>query len=209
MNSAVGQLSFESEMRRITTLFFIFMFLSVTTFAQSNSDSSALPKTYWLKYSLIFFSGCQPIVSPSNITFDEGDCVASAYDGKILPRGTEVQLTSIDKNSQLAKISFTVASVGYEVLLKQKSEKQFSKAFGLLFIERKLEEFYETKCPDDIKTKRQLIRCLGFPITATRNGDVEEYFYIIEFTGSTYISSYDGFTFKIKNGKIIDLSGYI
>lgn len=197
-------------MGRIATLLFLCIVVGAITPAQSKFDSSALPKTYWLKYSLIFFSGCEPLVSPDNIIFTEGDCITDAYKGKILPRGTEVKKLSIDNSNELAKVSFTVASDAYEIALTQNSEKEFRKAFKLLFTEKKLEEFYESRCPDSgIKTKKQLIRCLGFPITVTQNEEVEEYFYIIEFTGGTYISSFDGFTFKIKNGKIIDLSGYI
>ena len=101
-------------------------------------------------------------------------------------------------------VSFSLTAVSRE------SSPITSSSRKELFTEKKLEEFYDTNCPDNVRTKKQLIRCIGFPISVTREGDVEKYFYILEFVGFNSIGgSFDGFTVELKKNKIINVSGYI
>ncbi|MDX6557205.1 MAG: hypothetical protein QOF72_254, partial [Blastocatellia bacterium] len=186
----------------------IFIILALSGANAQGVDSSRLSGTYWLRYSLIFFHGCQPIVSPTNIIFTEGDCSTDAYSGKILPRGTEVSVTSIRQGKQFAIVSFNHGSIEYQVAFANRSKKTLHNALNLLLTKKTLDEFYETRCPDNVKTKRQLIRCIGFPISVTRDGDFENYFYIIEFVGPNLIGgSFDGFNVKIRRNRILGVSG--
>jgi hypothetical protein len=197
-------------MRLIAAHILITLLLNVTAHAQSNVGISKLPKTYWLKYSLIFYSGCQPIVLSDSIIFTEGGCLKKSASCKILRRGAEVKLTSINKKERCAKVSFNYSSFDYEITLENESEKKFRKAFSLLFTEKKLDEFYDTKCPDHVKTKKQLIQCIGFPMLVTREGDVEKYHYSWEFVGFNSVGAgLDVFEVEIKNNKVIRVAGSI
>ena len=202
--------------KRIRAGIFLLLLLSTTAYASKLNAKVDLSKPYWLNYSLIFFEGCQPKVFPNNIVFTEGACRVDPYSGKIFPRGTKVKIYSVTEGEGFSKIRlrhwpevFELESE-YEIVLKSDSGKSFRKSFALLFTQKTLEQFYETNCPDNVKTKKQLIQCIGFPISATREGDVEKYFYILEFAGPSSIGgSFDGFTVEIKKNKIINVSGYI
>lgn len=190
-------------MKKIFVQIALAFLLSASAFSQNRQDQS---KTYWLKHSLIFFKDCMPRVFPDNIIFTEGDCSVSPYQGDILSKGFSVEMDYIGEESGFAKILFKYKSKSYEVLLKNDSPKNFRKTFDLLFSRKMVSEARDC---GDIKTRKQVIKCLGFPISVTRDGDVEKYFYILEFVGQSPFSSYDGFTIKIKNKKVIDVSGYI
>ena len=191
---------------QILTLFFVV----AVAYPQNSTQPKVSLKSYSLKYTLIFFIGCAPRVLPDNITFTEGDCSTNAYSGDIVPRGTRVELTSVSGEKGFAKVLFKYSSKNYEVLLKNDSRESFRRAFDLLFTEKTLAEWYDTNCPNDIKTKKHLIKCIGFPIRQSKSGDVERYFYILEFAGpGNPYSGYDGFTVEIRKGKIINVSGYI
>lgn len=195
-------------MRKLAAIGFIFL-AAIVTSAQTNPREKK-ETTYWLKYSLIFFTGCQPTVSADNITFTRGSCSTNPYAGDILPRGTEVRVTSVSRTKPYAVVSFKRGAHDYEVALENGRKDDFRKAFDLLFTTKRLSEFYETKCPNKVETKRDVIACLGFPITITRDGDVELYFYILEFVGPGSIGGgFDGFNVKIKRNRFIDITGYI
>ena len=167
------------------------------------------PKTHWLRYSLIFFDGCIPRVSPNNIVFNEGTCQVNAYAGKIIPRGARITLKSLVKDKGVAKVTLSERSTEHEIHLANESDAAFRKSFNLVFREQQVSEFYDMPCAQNIKTKKQVIDCLGFPISVSTKNEIEEFFYILEFVGPGPFSSYDGFTIKMKNGKVIDVSGYI
>jgi|SRR5688572_3943701 len=201
-------------MKRTSAQIVLSILLSITAQAQSNVDGKInTSKPYWLNYSLIFLQGCQPRVFPDNIIFAEGTCRVEAYSGKIFSRGTKVKIYSVVEGDGFAKVRFRYwpeiyeSESEYEIFLKSGSSKNFRQSFALLFSEKKVPDEYD--CPDGVKTKKQVIQCLGFPISVEREGDVEKYFYILEFVGPNPFSGYDGFTLKIKRGKVIDVSGYI
>lgn len=199
-------------MKRVSAQILIAVLLSTVAYSQNGGKLREIPnKTYWLKYPLIYFKSCAPRVSPDNIIFTEGNCEAdSPYSGKIIPKGAEVELNSAVREKGFAKVTFKWASSSYEVLLKNDSEKTFRKSFDLLFAMKELGQWYDTDCPSGIKTKKQLVQCIGFPIRAKKEGNVEHYFYILEFAGpGNPYSSYDGFTVMIDHGKIVSVSGYI
>ena len=112
-----------------------------------------------------------------------------------------------------AKIKFRYWPEAYEwqpeqeILLKYDSIKNFNRSFRLLFSKNKVSREY--RCPDELTTKQQVIQCLGYPITVTKEGDVEKYFYILEFVGPNPFGSYDGFWVEIKGGKFKRVTGYI
>ena len=202
-------------MKKTTAQIVLVLLLSVVGHAQSEVNSKvSLSKPYWLKYSLIFFHNYQPMISPNNIIFTNGAGDVDAYKGEILSRGTKVKIYSIREEKGLVKLTFRHWPVDYEfstkfdVLLKNDSKKNFLKSLKLLFSEREVPKEYE--CAYVLKTKKQVIQCLGFPIEVTRKNDTEEYFYILEFVGPPNpFSGYDGFRVKLKRGKVIDVSGYI
>ena len=70
-----------------------------------------------------------------------------------------------------------------------------------MFSDSKVPEEYD--CPGGVATRKQAIKCLGFPMIVTRDGNVEQFHYILEFIGPNPFSGYDGFTLKIKNNKTI------
>ena len=180
---------------------------------RKSSTEVSLSKPYWLNYSLIFLEGCQPRVSPNNITFTEGTCTVNAYSGKIFSRGAKIKIYSVVEGNGHVKVRFRYwpqsyeLESEYEILLQNDSRETLRKSFGLLFSDHKVPDEY--RCPDQLKTKKHIIQCLGFPIQVQHEGDVEKYFYILEFVGPNPFSSFDGFWVEIKNGKFKDVSGYI
>jgi hypothetical protein len=177
--------------------------------------AGSLSKPYWLNHNLIFLKDCRPVVSPRNITFNEGDCEgSSAYSGKIFSRATKVKIYSVVRGKDFAVVrlrhwpEINELDAEYEMLLRGDSEKNFIKSFRLLFSETELHNDHGASCPDNVKTKAQVIKCMGFPISVSHSGGVEKYFYILEFAGFSYLG-YDGWTIEIKNGKVINVSGYI
>ena len=201
-------------MKSITAQIMFSLVLSVTAHAQGRAVTKVnLSEPFWLNYSLIFFKGCRPKVSPDNITFTEGNCLADAYSGEIFSRGTKVKIYSVSEGEGFARVRFRYWPEKYEleseweILLKNDSDKAFRESFGLLFSERKVPEEYA--CPDKLTTRKDVIQCLGFPIRVTKEGDVENYFYILEFVGPNPFQSFDGFWVEIKDGKFKDVSGYI
>jgi hypothetical protein len=201
-------------MKRITAQICISLVLGLATYAQGDANTKVnLSKPYRLNYSLIFLKGCQPLAFPDNIIFTQGSCRVDAYSGKIFSRGTKVKIYSVVKGEDFAKVRFRYwpeiyeLESEYEILLKSDSDRNFRKSFELLFSERKVSDEYD--CPNGVETKKQVIQCLGFPISVEREGDVEKYFYILEFVGPNPFSGYDGFTLKIMKGKVIDVYGYI
>jgi len=202
--------------KRVAAQSLLILLLGVTAHAQGKQHKPDLAEPYWLKYSLIFFDGCAPRVFPDNITFTEGECSVSPYDGRIESRGTQVLIRSIKEEKGFARVIFSYWPVEmvegkrkFEVLLKTGAKKGYGESFDLLF--SKVEVASEYECPDEeIKTKKQLIQCVGFPIYVTRDGDVESYHYILEFAGpSNPFAMYDRFTVEIKKKKVINVSGYI
>jgi hypothetical protein len=196
-------------MKRIVLSAFAVLLLSPVFFTTESHPRQQVSKTYWLRYSLIFFYGCVPRVSRSKIVFNEGTCHVDAYAGQILPRGSKITLKALNKEKGLARVSLAESSVEYEIHLANDSDESFRKAFNLVFLGKETSRWYDMPCSNHIKTKKQVINCLGFPISASKDKDVEEFFYILEFVGPSPFSSYDGFTIKMKNGKVIDVSGYI
>ena len=172
-----------------------------------------LSKPYWFKYSLIYLAGCQPKVFPDNIIFNDGPCRDDPYAATIFRRGIKVQLRSVTQSEGFAKIKFRYWPEAYEwqpeqeILLKYDSIKNFNRSFRLLFSKNKVPGEY--RCPNELTTKQQVIQCLGYPITVTKEGDVEKYFYILEFVGPNPFGSYDGFWVEIKGGKFKRVTGYI
>ncbi len=203
-------------MKRLAVQISIAVFLCVGASGQKKvAVVPSLTRPYWLNYSLVFLEGCRPVVSPHNITFTDGNCPESnAYSGKIFLRATKVKIYSVAKGKGFTKIKFRhwpeiyELDSEYEVLLRSDSERNFSNSFHLLFSEREVTDERGATCPDDLKTKAQVIKCMGFPISISKVGGVEKYSYILEFVGFGYLG-YDGWTFEIKNNKVINVSGYI
>lgn len=206
-------------MKRIAfKMLMVVALLPVCTGARAQKTRAAEPgldKPYWLNYSLIFLDDCRPVVSPRNIVFAEGDCQKSSpSSGKIFPKAAKVKLYSVTRGENFSKVRFRhwpeiyELDAEYELILRSDSETNFIKSFRLLFSEREFRHDHGAACPDDVKTKAQVIKCMGFPISVSKSGDAEKYSYILEFAGFGYLG-YDGWTIEIKNGKVINVSGYI
>ena len=58
-----------------------------------------------------------------------------------------------------------------------------------------------------VKTRKQLIKYYGYPISACKEDDTEKWFYILEFSGDAF--GYDGSCVVLKGNKIVSVSGYI
>lgn len=201
-------------MKRVTAQLILSLLLSITALGDGKLYPEVnLSKPYWLNYSLIFLEGCQPRISPDNITFTVGTCTVNAYKGKIFSRGAKIKIYSITEGNGHTKVRFRYwpqsyeLESEYEVLLKNDSKKTLRKSFALLFSQREVPVEY--KCPDQLKTKKHIIKCLGFPIEVHQERDVEKYFYILEFVGPNPFSGFDGFSVEIKKGKFKNVTGYI
>ena len=197
-------------MTRIILQISVVFLLSIPAYARLKSEVS-LSKPYWLNYSLIFLEGGPPKVFPNNIVFTEEDNV-NPSSGRIFSRGTKIKIYSVSMGKRFARIRFGYWPIfelksEYEVLLDKRSMSNFRKSFKLLFSARNVSPDYH--CPADIKTKKQVIECLGFPISVTREGSTENYFYYGEFIGPNPFAPYDAFTIKIRKGKVVSVSGII
>ncbi|HZH31124.1 MAG TPA: hypothetical protein VEY11_10210 [Pyrinomonadaceae bacterium] len=176
--------------------------------------AGSLSKPYWLNHNLIFLKGCRPLVSPHNITFTEGDCDIDANSGKIFSRATKVKIYSVTSSKGFAAVRFRhwpeiyELDTEYEILLRSDSAKNFNRSFRLLFSERDVTDDQRPECPDELKTKAQVIKCMGFPLSVTRRGGMEKYSYIMEFAGFSYLG-YDGWTVELKRNNVINVWGNI
>jgi len=193
-------------LRAITAFLLLIILASAGANAQGNSGPKARPvKSYWLKYSLIFLSGCYPRVYPDNITFDDGDCLLSSDDA--LPRGTQVEVMSIWRGGGFASVSLRRWSSTYEVLLSDKTGRDFGKSFDLLLSEERVRGGMEVRCPSKLKMKKQVIKCYGFPMRVLKDGDVEGDVYNTPFVG--FSDGFEGWTVRIKNNKVLSIEGSI
>jgi len=202
-------------MKRAAIQISIIVLLCAGVSGQKKSTASQnLSKPYWLNYSLIFFKGCQPIVSPHNITFAEGSCSADPDAGGIFSKAAKVKIYSVTRDKGFTKIRFRdwpeiyELDAEYEILLRSDSEKNFSKSFELIFSERELTDDHGAACPVDLHTKAQVIECMGFPISISKVGDVERYSYRFGFVNFRYLS-YESWIVEMKNDKVIGVSGSI
>jgi hypothetical protein len=187
-------------MRIITSAIILLLLLGSGSSAKAKSA-----KQYYLRHSIIYLGENLPKVFTDQIIFTTR-CVrgvdSEVYSGKILRRGTTVKIESVGAESDFAKVSFSSENQSYTILLKNNSKKDFDRSFNLIFAQRVPKEYYK-----EPRTKEELIKYYGFPISMCKEGDVEEWFYIPEFAGPA--GGYDGFWMKIKDNKIIDVYGYI
>ncbi|MFN7943907.1 MAG: hypothetical protein U0Z53_00900 [Blastocatellia bacterium] len=183
----------------------VILLFATSVFADGESYSA---KQYYLRHNIIYINSNVPTVSPDRIVFTN-DCICSfapkVYEGKILNRSALVEITRVGKEKGFAKVIFRAKDQEYAALIKNDSEKNFKRAFSLLFSEHKPREWNYK----DPRTKKQMIEYYGFPISICKEEDVERWFYIIEFVGFSPYGAYDGFCVTVKNGKVVDLSGYI
>jgi len=183
----------------------ISILILLSTVASSQSVKPDPSKVYWLKYNLIFLKGCQPRVFPHNIIFSEGDCSSDAWTCPNLLKGTKVEIKAINKGQEFAKVSFTHEGSDYEALLQNDSARHFDKSFNLLFSAKEVID--DDTCTDHLKTKRQVIKCLGFPISIREGEDFEIYEYNKKYFGFPFM--YDDVYIEIKRGKVIGIGGTI
>ena len=204
----------ESSMKlhRYILILFVLLYLYPVTLAQvKNKTNPALQKPYWLNHNLIFLPSANhlPRILPNNIVFTEG-CGDDARSGDILWKGTKIEIASISKEKGFKKMTFIAEGKKYQLLLKSGSENEYRKAFNLVFSEKEIDDESESACSSDLRTKEQVINCLGFPISKCKKGDLEQYYYILEFLGPRNpFGGYDGFWVEIKKGKVVNIYGYI
>jgi hypothetical protein len=175
-------------------------------FATSTAAEDINGKQYYLRHPLIFIGDRLPEISPDHILFTER-CIegveAEVYDGKILRRETPVRIDRIDRDTRPAKVHFIADNKKFTVVLKGVANKDFNRAFDLVFAPKATKESYKGS-----KNKDEVIRRYGFPISICKAGDEEKWFYIVEFAATGW-GGYDGWWVKIKNGKVVGVSGYI
>lgn len=188
-------------------IFFILLFSGVSEAQEFISKNASSKKSFWLKQSLIFFSDEDfPKVSPDWITFEEIGKNRNAYDAKdILQRGEEAEIIKIVKSIPFAKITFKSYGIEYQLFLENKTRKSFTDSFNNIFAKSKKDAGELCGCYPT--TRKETIKCWGYPIAVSKEGDEEKFFYILEFAGAC--NSYDGWTVTIKKGKVTSVSGYI
>lgn len=178
-------------MIKIAARIFVTLLFGVSAPAQTRDATGPnLSKPYWLKYSLVFYPNHTPVVSPRNIRFAAEGAAVQERSGAIELRGRKVKIYSVRREKGYARVTFRLwpesyeTGTLYEVLLMSDTRSNFRKSFALLYSGAKVPPEY----PCDIfpKTKKQVIRCLGFPMLVTRDGDAEEFHYILEFLGPNH-----------------------
>src|SRR6185503_1799883 len=123
-----------------------------------------------------------------------------------------IKIYSVSMGKSWAKVRFRYwpelfeLKSEYEVLLDKRSFTNFRKSFDLLFSAKSVSRHYD--CPGDVKTKKKVIQCLGFPISVTRDRGTEIYSYIAEFVGRSAFG-FDAFAVRIRKGKVVEVSGII
>jgi hypothetical protein len=190
-------------MRTFTFLIFVQLLLSFQLLAQT--DNNSRKGQFYLKHHLIFLKE-SPKVFPDNIVFLD-HCYCSfnpdVYLGSIVRRGELIEIEKIDGQTKWAKVTFVVRTKSYEILLKNGSKKDLEKSFNLIFSKSEVSDL-DLKA---VKTRKQLIKYYGYPISACKEGDTEKWFYISEFSGDAF--GYDGSCVVLRDNKIVSISGYI
>lgn len=165
-------------------------------------------KTFYLKNSLIFMGYPQtPRISPSNISFISKNVpdnvrLRSVFDSDIIRREEKVSIESIRTQNNIAILTLRFEKKSLEVFLSNKSKSDFTKSFDLAFSK---EDFTAPNCEFKIKSKRQLIKCFGFPIRVEKSKGAKNYIYTPEFSDNA-CGGFDICSIKIsKDG--LDISG--
>ncbi|CAN5470021.1 hypothetical protein BH20ACI1_BH20ACI1_20520 [soil metagenome] len=171
-------------------------------FGQSNLKvDKYISKTFWLRHNLVLSGEVK--VYPNNIEFEETD-------GKIVNRGEMVKIKSIKREQDFSKVKFSAKDSTYELLVQSNSKKNFQKSFELAFSPKPIKEsLVNWYCESKMKTKADLLKCYGFPLRIDKDeeNNVEIFHYTCWFLN--HCSSLDTYEIKIKNGKIVDITGLI
>ena len=182
-------------------IFFVVLFCSFV-FGQSDFGMDKyVSKTFWIRHNLVLSGEVK--VYPNNIEFEKTD-------GKIVNRGEQVKIESIKTEKDFSKVIFSAKDSTYELLIQSNSKKNFQKSFKLAFSPKPIKEsLVNLYCESKMKTKKDLLKCFGFPLRVDKDeeNNIEIFHYTCWFLNHCW--SLDTYEVKIKNGKIIDISGLI
>ena len=179
-------------------VFFVWVLVLLTpVFSQKSGEN------YFLRHSMIFFSGEIPRVSPTDLVFTtQSICgfASSPYDSRILRRGDQVQILSVNKVTKPASIVFSYEEREFKIELANTSPRVLGRSFKLAF-SRKRTEF---GLGESVKTWSGVIKNYGYPAAKCHSDG--GWFYFLEF--SPACGSFDGCVLNFDKGKLT-MYGYI
>jgi hypothetical protein len=125
----------------------------------------------------------------------------------VVNRGEKVKVNRIAVEGDYARVSFSHGDNKHTLLVLNSDKRTFKKAFELAFSKRPIKEYWSRYyCDGKMKTKKDLIRCYGYPLGTTKtiegNKIIETLNYSCWFLGNCI--SWDLIEIKIVNGKIED-----
>jgi hypothetical protein len=182
--------------------------ISVASMVEAYSQKY-VGKQYYLRHPIIYLDKNYLLkVYSDSISFTE-DCICGfsqkIYSGEIFNRGAAVNIIRVENQQEYAKVQFSIQNKEREIFLKMDSKESIDKAFDHIFSEKELVK----RNYIDPKTTKEVIEEFGYPISKCKDGGVERWFYIIEFVGYSPYGGFDGFCITLKNGRVVDVTGYI
>jgi hypothetical protein len=192
------------EMAMQWILLLLFGLVSVKT------EQSPSAREYYLRHPLIFLeTNAPPRVYENEIIFLEKCREVSfslPYHSAILSRGTKVTIAGGKLKDGFESITIQANDNKFELLIAAGSKHIRNKAFALAFSAHPIPETPKHK---KLKTQSDVIREMGFPIYRKCTAESEDWFYILEFVPPFSGGSFDGWWIKLKNGRVVDMYGYM
>lgn len=184
-------------------VFLILVFNSFVLCQNSLKTDRYISGTFWLRHNLVLKNETK--VYPNNIEF-------GATDGKIVNRGEQIKIESIEAGKEFSKVVFSAKDSRYELFVQSNDRKNFQKSFDLAFSSKPISEYWvNLSCQSKIKTKKDVLKCLGFPLdikARTEEGKkVEEFYYTCWFLN--HCIGFDTFWIKFVDDKFVDTHGTI
>jgi len=158
---------------------------------------------YWLRHSLVLKGETK--VFSNDVQFEWTD-------GQILNRGDRVRINLISDEGGFSRIKFSSGDKDYQLLVERTIKGLNRRAFDLIFASKPIKEYWSKYiCEGKMKTRSDVLRCLGFPLDARKSVSdgktIEELYYTCWYVGNC--GGFDTYWIKIIDGKITDIAGTI
>jgi len=128
-------------------------------------------------------------------------------------RGAKIKIYGIRFEKNFAEVTLRHWPEYFEynseetIRLNNKSKVAFQRSFAFLFSSRKLEPF-SGDCPYELKTRADVIRCLGPPKETKKEGSVVRYEYDTQFPGGSF-GGWQTWWIELKHNRVIKIWGAI